>query len=127
FDVSVWEFFLPLLTGAELVMARPGGHQDPDYLAQVMSDAGITLLHFVPSMLDVFLEHRSTRDFPQLRRVLCSGEALPRALQRRFEQQLKGVELHNLYGPTEAAIDVTAWECRPTDPGDSVPIGRPIA
>ncbi|PBP34939.1 non-ribosomal peptide synthetase, partial [Pseudomonas syringae] len=98
-----------------------------DYLAQVMSDAGITLLHFVPSMLDVFLEHRSTRDFPQLRRVLCSGEALPRALQRRFEQQLKGVELHNLYGPTEAAIDVTAWECRPTDPGESVPIGRPIA
>ncbi|WP_046270840.1 non-ribosomal peptide synthetase, partial [Pseudomonas syringae] len=66
-------------------------------------------------------------DFPQLRRVLCSGEALPRALQRRFEQHLKGVELHNLYGPTEAAIDVTAWECRPTDPGDSVPIGRPIA
>ncbi|QNR42340.1 non-ribosomal peptide synthetase [Pseudomonas syringae] len=127
FDVSVWEFFLPLLAGAELVMARPGGHQDPDYLAQVMSDAGITLLHFVPSMLDVFLEHRSTRDFPQLRRVLCSGEALPRALQRRFEQHLKGVELHNLYGPTEAAIDVTAWECRPTDPGESVPIGRPIA
>ncbi|WP_407692679.1 amino acid adenylation domain-containing protein [Pseudomonas savastanoi] len=127
FDVSVWEFFLPLLAGAELVMARPGGHQDPDYLAQVMSDAGITLLHFVPSMLDVFLGHRSTRDFPQLRRVLCSGEALPRALQRRFEQHLKGVELHNLYGPTEAAIDVTAWECRPTDPGDSVPIGRPIA
>ncbi|PBP94712.1 hypothetical protein CCL24_22170, partial [Pseudomonas congelans] len=127
FDVSVWEFFLPLLAGAELVMARPGGHQEPDYLAQVMSDAGITLLHFVPSMLDVFLGHRSTRDFPQLRRVLCSGEALPRALQRRFEQHLKGVELHNLYGPTEAAIDVTAWECRPTDPGESVPIGRPIA
>ncbi|WP_192874168.1 non-ribosomal peptide synthetase, partial [Pseudomonas congelans] len=127
FDVSVWEFFLPLLAGAELVMARPGGHQEPDYLAQVMSDAGITLLHFVPSMLDVFLEHRSNRDFPQLRRVLCSGEALPRALQRRFEQHLKGVELHNLYGPTEAAIDVTAWECRPTDPGESVPIGRPIA
>ncbi|MDC3735982.1 non-ribosomal peptide synthase/polyketide synthase [Pseudomonas syringae pv. syringae] len=127
FDVSVWEFFLPLLAGAELVMARPGGHQEPDYLAQVMSDAGITLLHFVPSMLDLFLEHRSSCDFPQLRRVLCSGEALPRSLQRRFEQQLQGVELHNLYGPTEAAIDVTAWECRPTDPGESVPIGRPIA
>nr|UXB94986.1 non ribosomal peptide synthetase [Pseudomonas syringae] len=127
FDVSVWEFFLPLLAGAELVMARPGGHQEPDYLAQVMSDAGITLLHFVPSMLDLFLEHRSSCDFPQLRRVLCSGEALPRSLQRRFEQQLKGVELHNLYGPTEAAIDVTAWDCRATDPGESVPIGRPIA
>nr|WP_020699833.1 non-ribosomal peptide synthetase [Pseudomonas fuscovaginae] len=127
FDVSVWEFFLPLLAGAELVMARPGGHQEPDYLAQVMRDARITLLHFVPSMLDVFLEHRSARDFPDLRRVLCSGEALPRSLQRRFEEQLAGIELHNLYGPTEAAIDVTAWQCRPGDPGESVPIGRPIA
>ncbi|KPA90300.1 amino acid adenylation enzyme/thioester reductase family protein [Pseudomonas asplenii] len=127
FDVSVWEFFLPLLAGAELVMARPGGHQEPDYLARVIREAGITLLHFVPSMLDLFLEHRASRDFPDLRRVLCSGEALPRGLQRRFEQQLAGVELHNLYGPTEAAIDVTAWQCRPGDPGESVPIGRPIA
>ncbi|NWB98760.1 amino acid adenylation domain-containing protein [Pseudomonas gingeri] len=127
FDVSVWEFFLPLLAGAELVMARPDGHKEPDYLAQVIREAGITMLHFVPSMLDLFVEHRATRDFPQLRRVLCSGEALPRGLQRRFEQQLPGIELHNLYGPTEAAIDVTAWQCRPSDPGESVPIGRPIA
>ncbi|WP_238961638.1 amino acid adenylation domain-containing protein, partial [Pseudomonas sp. AF32] len=127
FDVSVWEFFLPLLAGAELVMARPGGHQEPDYLAWVMREAGITMLHFVPSMLDLFLEHRDSQDFPALRRVLCSGEALPRSLQRRFEGQLAGVELHNLYGPTEAAIDVTAWHCRPSDPGESVPIGKPIA
>ncbi|WP_413791435.1 amino acid adenylation domain-containing protein [Pseudomonas sp. N4] len=127
FDVSVWEFFLPLLAGAELVMARPGGHQEPDYLARVMREASITMLHFVPSMLDLFLEHRDSQDFPALRRVLCSGEALPRALQRRFERQLAGVELHNLYGPTEAAIDVTAWHCRPSDPGESVPIGKPIA
>ncbi|MDU9026065.1 amino acid adenylation domain-containing protein, partial [Pseudomonas corrugata] len=127
FDVSVWEFFLPLLAGAELVMARPGGHQEPAYLAQVMREAGITMLHFVPSMLDLFLEHPDNRDFPELRRVLCSGEALPRALQRRFERQLADVELHNLYGPTEAAIDVTAWHCRPSDPGESVPIGKPIA
>ncbi|QBZ90211.1 amino acid adenylation domain-containing protein [Pseudomonas viciae] len=127
FDVSVWEFFLPLLAGAELVMARPGGHQEPDYLARLMRQAGVTLLHFVPSMLDLFLEHHDRQDFPALRRVLCSGEALPRGLQRRFEQQLAGVELHNLYGPTEAAIDVTAWQCRPSDPGESVPIGKPIA
>ncbi|CAN1601651.1 amino acid adenylation domain-containing protein [Pseudomonas mediterranea] len=127
FDVSVWEFFLPLLAGAELVMARPGGHQEPDYLARVMREASITMLHFVPSMLDLFLEHRDSQDFPALRRALCSGEALPRALQRRFERQLAGVELHNLYGPTEAAIDVTAWHCRPSDPGESVPIGKPIA
>ncbi|RON52260.1 hypothetical protein BK666_02495 [Pseudomonas frederiksbergensis] len=127
FDVSVWEFFLPLLAGAQLVMARPGGHQEPDYLAKVIRGAGITLLHFVPSMLELFLEDRDSQGFPGLRRVLCSGEALPRSLQKRFEQQLPEVELHNLYGPTEAAIDVTAWHCRPTDRGDSVPIGRPIA
>ncbi|WHS62761.1 non-ribosomal peptide synthetase [Pseudomonas sp. G2-4] len=127
FDVSVWEFFLPLLAGGELVMARPGGHQEPDYLARLMRQAGITMLHFVPSMLDVFLEHRDSQGFPDLRRVLCSGEALPRSLQRRFERQLTGIELHNLYGPTEAAIDVTAWQCLPSDPGESVPIGRPIA
>ncbi|MTD22343.1 amino acid adenylation domain-containing protein, partial [Pseudomonas sp. CCM 7891] len=127
FDVSVWEFFLPLLAGAELVMARPGGHQEPDYLASLMRRAGVTMLHFVPSMLDLFLEYRDTEGFPDLRRVLCSGEALPRSLQRRFEQQMSGIELHNLYGPTEAAIDVTAWQCLPNDPGESVPIGRPIA
>ncbi|TFZ33114.1 hypothetical protein EWW49_33610, partial [Pseudomonas syringae] len=69
FDVSVWEFFLPLLAGAELVMARPGGHQDPASLAQVMSDAGITRLHCVPAVLVVFLEHRSTRDLPHLLRA----------------------------------------------------------
>ncbi|WVV46948.1 AMP-binding protein [Pseudomonas sp. NA13] len=108
-------------------MARPGGHQEPDYLACLMRQAGITMLHFVPSMLDLFLEHDDGKAFPELRRVLCSGEALPRSLQRRFEQQLPAIELHNLYGPTEAAIDVTAWQCRASDPGESVPIGRPIA
>ncbi|WNW10395.1 non-ribosomal peptide synthase/polyketide synthase [Pseudomonas sp. DTU_2021_1001937_2_SI_NGA_ILE_001] len=127
FDVSVWEFFLPLLAGAELVLARPGGHQQPEYLADLLNQAGVTMLHFVPSMLEVFLQQPGALHFPALRRVLCSGEALPRALQQRFESRLPGVELHNLYGPTEAAIDVTAWQCRPTDAGDSVPIGRPIA
>ncbi|MBX8563946.1 amino acid adenylation domain-containing protein [Pseudomonas cichorii] len=127
FDVSVWEFFLPLLTGAHLYMARPGGHQDPAYLAQVMREQNITLLHFVPSMLEVFLEHGDNQGFSALSRVLCSGEALPRSLQKRFEEQLAPVELHNLYGPTEAAIDVTSWQCLPSDEGDSVPIGRPIA
>ncbi|MBX8531240.1 amino acid adenylation domain-containing protein [Pseudomonas cichorii] len=127
FDVSVWEFFLPLLTGAHLYMARPSGHKDPGYLAQVMREQNITLLHFVPSMLEVFLEHGDHQGFSALSRVLCSGEALPRSLQKRFEEQLAPVELHNLYGPTEAAIDVTSWQCLPNDEGDSVPIGRPIA
>jgi amino acid adenylation domain-containing protein len=127
FDVSVWEFFLPLLAGAQLVIARPYGHQDPRYLAQLIADAGITTIHFVPSMLQVFLDSGPAPHCASLRRVLCSGEALPHALQMRLHAALPGVELHNLYGPTEAAVDVTAWHCRPDRRPGAVPIGRPIA
>ncbi|MFS2008245.1 amino acid adenylation domain-containing protein, partial [Duganella sp. CT11-25] len=127
FDVSVWEFFLPLLAGAQLVMARPQGHQDPQYLAEAIETAGITMLHFVPSMLQLFLPQADARRCASLRRVLCSGEALPAALQQHFHRSLPDVELHNLYGPTEAAVDVTAWHCLPGQAGSSVPIGRPIA
>ncbi|MFJ7794121.1 amino acid adenylation domain-containing protein [Pseudomonas sp. NPDC096950] len=127
FDVSVWEFFLPLLSGAQLVVAAPGGHQDPAYLMDIMASAGITLLHFVPSMLQVFLDQVEPRRLPALKQVLCSGEALPYALQERFFDRLPQVQLHNLYGPTEAAIDVTAWHCRPGVHSGIVPIGLPIA
>ncbi|WP_031286052.1 non-ribosomal peptide synthetase, partial [Pseudomonas chlororaphis] len=106
FDVSVWEFFWPLMTGAKLVMARPEGHKDPAYLCEVIQAERITTLHFVPSMLDVFLAHGDTARCTGLLRVLCSGEALPGSLVRRFKAQLPGSELHNLYGPTEAAVDV---------------------
>ncbi|MBC3502493.1 non-ribosomal peptide synthase/polyketide synthase [Pseudomonas sp. SWRI59] len=124
FDVSVWEFLWPLQTGARLVMARPGGHRDPEYLRQVIRSEGVTTLHFVPSMLDVFLAHGDA-SADALKRVLCSGEALPGSLVRRFHAQLPTVELHNLYGPTEAAVDVSAWHCM-TAP-DNTPIGKPIA
>ncbi|MEN4826672.1 non-ribosomal peptide synthase/polyketide synthase [Pseudomonas sp. P39-UII1] len=124
FDVSVWEFLWPLQTGARLVMARPGGHRDPEYLRQVIRSEGVTTLHFVPSMLDVFLAHGDA-SADRLKRVLCSGEALPGSLVRRFHAQLPTVELHNLYGPTEAAVDVSAWHCV-TAP-DNTPIGKPIA
>ncbi|MFZ4833802.1 amino acid adenylation domain-containing protein [Rouxiella sp. Mn2063] len=127
FDVSVWEFFLPLLAGAQLHMARPGGHQDPAYIAQIIREHGITVMHFVPSMLDVFLEYGDTQGFSDLRHVLCSGEALPGHLVRRFKAQLPHIALHNLYGPTEAAIDVTAWDCSGTDTPDNTPIGKPVA
>ncbi|WP_238962040.1 non-ribosomal peptide synthetase [Pseudomonas sp. AF32] len=127
FDVSVWEFFLPLLSGAQLVVAAPGGHQDPRYLMDIMASAGITLLHFVPSMLQVFLDQVVPQRLPELKQVLCSGEALPPALQERFFHHLPQVQLHNLYGPTEAAIDVTAWQCRPDVHPGIVPIGHPIA
>jgi amino acid adenylation domain-containing protein/non-ribosomal peptide synthase protein (TIGR01720 family) len=126
FDVSVWEFFWPLMTGARLVMARPGGHQDSAYLVQLVAAQQITTLHFVPSMLGLFLEEPRLETCASLRRVLCSGEALPFELQERFFARLDG-ELHNLYGPTEASIDVTAWACQRQSQSPSVPIGRPIA
>ncbi|MFT3764375.1 MAG: amino acid adenylation domain-containing protein [Minicystis sp.] len=131
FDVSVWEFFWPLMFGARLVVARPGGHREPSYLADVIAGQGITTLHFVPSMLAAFLDEveqggaSSRSRCGSLRRVICSGEALPAALSNRLFSVLgAGVELHNLYGPTEAAVDVT-WQ--PVRPGDAiVPIGKPI-
>ncbi|HYD77181.1 amino acid adenylation domain-containing protein, partial [Ramlibacter sp.] len=127
FDVSVWEFFWPLITGATLVVARPGGHQDVDYLSGLIAKERITTLHFVPPMLDVFLATAEVGRCATLRRVICSGQALPLELQERFLAQLPGVELHNLYGPTEASVDVSYWACRAGTPLASVPIGRPIA
>ncbi|ONI75170.1 hypothetical protein ALI144C_41230 [Actinosynnema sp. ALI-1.44] len=122
FDVSVWEFFWPLLTGAGLVVAGPGGHRDPAYLADVINREGVTTLHFVPSMLRAFLTDPDARTCTGLRRVFCSGEALPWETAAQFRATL-GAELHNLYGPTEAAVDVTAW---PVTESDTVPIGRPV-
>ncbi|ATY11822.1 non-ribosomal peptide synthase [Amycolatopsis sp. AA4] len=120
FDVSVWEFFWTLSAGATLVMARPGGHRDPAYLTEVLAQ-GITTVHFVPSMLRAFLSGPVPK-LP-LRRVLCSGEALPDELAERFHRVIDA-ELHNLYGPTEASVDVTATRCLP---GEPVTIGYPIA
>ncbi|MCC6605390.1 MAG: amino acid adenylation domain-containing protein [Anaerolineae bacterium] len=127
FDVSVWEFFWPLITGAQLVMAKPGGHLDSTYLVRLIQDAHITTMHFVPSMLQIFLTEPNVARCTSLRRVICSGEALPYDLTQRFFAQLGHVELHNLYGPTEAAIDVSYWQCLPDEPRQLVPIGRPIA
>jgi amino acid adenylation domain-containing protein/non-ribosomal peptide synthase protein (TIGR01720 family) len=124
FDVSVWEFFWPLLFGAGLVVASPGRHGDPAYLVETIVQGRISTIHFVPSMLRAFLEHRGSGDCRNLRRVICSGEALSSDLQEAFFRRLPGVELHNLYGPTEAAIDVTSWACRPGDGGPA--IGAPI-
>ncbi|MEZ4729299.1 MAG: amino acid adenylation domain-containing protein [Caldilineaceae bacterium] len=126
FDVSVWEFFWPLLAGATLVMAKPEGHKDSAYLVEVIRQHGITTLHFVPSMLQMFVEEPGVEACHSLKRVICSGEALPFALQERFFARLP-VELHNLYGPTEAAVDVTYWQCRPHSTMSIVPIGRPVA
>ncbi len=127
FDVSVWELFWPLMVGARLVIARPEGHRDPRYLAEEIEAEGVTTLHFVPSMLAVFLDvaGSSVARTGSVRRVICSGEALPATLADRFFERFpSGVALENLYGPTEAAVDVTAWTCVPG--ATRVPIGRPI-
>jgi amino acid adenylation domain-containing protein len=126
FDVSVWEFFWPLITGACLVLAKPGGHKEADYLVNLISREKITTVHFVPSMLQVFLEVNGLEAW-SIKRVISSGEALPCEVQKRFFARLGRAELHNLYGPTEAAIDVTSWRCQPGCEQPIVPIGRPIA
>ncbi len=126
FDVSAWEFFWPLMTGACLVVARPGGHQDPAYLASLIARQQITTLHFVPSMLQAFLMEPNLEQCTSLKNVFCSGEALSFDLQQRFFSRFS-CRLHNLYGPTEAAIDVTYWECQRESQQPVVPIGRPIA
>ena len=128
FDVSVWELFWPLTTGARLVVARPNGHRDNSYLTEVIAGSQVTTLHFVPTMLQTFLEEPHLADSCRsLRRVVCSGEALSAELAARFHERLPGVELHNLYGPTEAGVDVSAWRCEPSDTRRHVPIGRAIA
>jgi amino acid adenylation domain-containing protein len=126
FDVSVWEFFWPLICGAQLVIAEPGGHRDPDYLINTINTYSITTIHFVPSMLRLFLDADALIDLPSLKRVICSGEVLSFALQERFFNKLS-CRLFNLYGPTEASVDVTWWECRRNDTRKTVPIGKPVA
>ena len=126
FDVSVWELFWPLLVGARLVVARPEGHKDARYLAGLISAEQVTTIHFVPSMLSAFLEEPELGALPSLKRVICSGEALPAEVARRLRAQAPAAELHNLYGPTECAIDVSYWAC-PADVPPVIPIGRPIA
>ncbi|GAB0107625.1 non-ribosomal peptide synthetase [Nocardia sp. JMUB6875] len=129
FDVSVWEFFWPLQTGARLVVAKPDGHRDPVYLAQIIAEQGVTTAHFVPSMLSAFVATLDTDSElaaagRRLRQVFASGEALPAPTARQL-RELTGARLHNLYGPTEAAVDVTYHEATDADTV-SMPIGRPV-
>jgi amino acid adenylation domain-containing protein/non-ribosomal peptide synthase protein (TIGR01720 family) len=128
FDVSLWELFWPLRAGARLVLARPGGHRDTQYLREMIARERITTLHFVPSMLSAMLDTVGLAGLPSLRRVFCGGEALPRTVCARAMAQLPPATLHNMYGPAESAIDATSWPCALLDAlPESIPIGRPIA
>ncbi|END0095977.1 non-ribosomal peptide synthase/polyketide synthase [Pseudomonas aeruginosa] len=126
FDVSVWEFFWPLMSGARLVVATPGDHRDPAKLVALINREGVDTLHFVPSMLQAFLQDEDVASCTSLKRIVCSGEALPADAQQQVFAKLPQAGLYNLYGPTEAAIDVTHWTCM-EEGKDAVPIGRPIA
>ncbi|MDV6277719.1 amino acid adenylation domain-containing protein [Rhodococcus erythropolis] len=125
FDVSVWELFWPLQVGARLVVAVPDGHRDPRYLTSVIVGEGVTTVHFVPSMLEVFVADSSVAACVSLTRVFASGEALPASVVADVWAVLPGVGVHNLYGPTEAAVDVTFHEVVPADVL-GVPIGAPV-
>jgi amino acid adenylation domain-containing protein len=123
FDVSVKEIFWPLLAGAQVVMAQPGGHRDPEYLRQVIARREITVTHFVPSMLQLFLAGKQGAEGEHLRLVMCGAETLPVGLQDQFFQSLSADLLH-LYGPTEAAIAVTGLLCERGVKYERVPLGR---
>ncbi len=138
FDASVWEFFAPLMTGARLVLARPGGHRDMPYLARTIIDHRVTTLQLVPSVLQLLVDEPAFASCTSLRRVFCGGEALTTALVRRFVRRFcrppsaphgaapQPTQLHNLYGPTECCIDTTTFACSADVPAAVQPIGRPI-
>jgi amino acid adenylation domain-containing protein/non-ribosomal peptide synthase protein (TIGR01720 family) len=125
FDVSVWECFWPLITGCRLVLAGPGEHRDPHRIAQLVQEHGVTTLHFVPPLLQLFVDEPLAAKCTSLRRVFSGGEALPAELRNRVLAQWPAVQLHNRYGPTETAINVTHWHCQGAD-GERSPIGRPL-
>nr|WP_179273345.1 non-ribosomal peptide synthetase [Rhodococcus sp. 02-925g] len=130
FDVSVWEFFLPFVIGASLIIARDQGHKDPGYLVDVIERHSITVAHFVPAMLQAFLDATpEVARLSSMRRVFFSGEALPAKAAEAAATLFAAAELHNLYGPTEAAVDVTAQQVDSPQSIDNaaVPIGRPVA
>ncbi|EON30316.1 Non-ribosomal peptide synthetase modules-related protein, partial [Gordonia terrae C-6] len=136
FDVSVWELFWPLMVGASVVVAEPGGHRDPWYVASVVERCGVSVCHFVPSMLSVFVEAlgesaqqqgsvgRGSVGLGSLRQVFCSGEALGVGAVEGLRGLVPSVRVVNLYGPTEAAVDVTSYV---VSGGEVVvPIGRAV-
>lgn len=127
FDVSFWEFLWPLIAGAKLVIAKPDGHKDKDYLKDIIIKQKVTTIHFVPSMLEEFLKQPNLSQCSSLKRVICSGETLTSPIREKFYHKLPKVKLYNLYGPTEASIDVTAYDCSNELEQKIISIGKPIA
>lgn len=127
FGASVVEIFWPLIAGAQLVLTEGDGHKDPAYLADVIESEGVTLLHFVPSMLQAFLDHPHARRCCTLARIFCGGEPMSGHLARRCREQLPDTRLYHLYGSSETAVLSTGWDCSRGAIPDNVPIGTPGA
>lgn len=125
FDVSVWEIFLPLITGAKVVIAKPQGHKDPTYLSDIIKQQKISIVHFVPSMLRAFLEEPEIEQLRSIRSLFVSGEALDYDLLKKTKEKFD-IPMYNVYGPAECADVCTMWECETNDKNQMVPIGRPI-
>lgn len=127
FDVSVWEFFWPLISGVTLVLCKPGGHRDSLHLIRFINEMQITMLHFVPPMLNVFLDQPEVTTCSTIRRIFCSGEVMSNEIKNKCLNRLE-TELHNMYGPTETTIEVSHQPCQKQDApyAQSVPIGKPI-
>ncbi|MFT6777656.1 MAG: amino acid adenylation domain-containing protein [Paraglaciecola sp.] len=126
FDVSVWELLWPLMIGAKLVIALPNAHKDPAAIAHLCQQTRVNVMHFVPSMLQVFIDEAEL-ELPDLTLLICSGEALLASLAQKTLKQLPHTALYNLYGPTEASIDVSYYQCQADDESWQIPIGKPIA
>jgi nonribosomal peptide synthetase DhbF len=127
FDASVWELYLPLMSGARVFLARPDGQRDPAYLTATLRHYGVTIVQFVPSLLAVLLETPGfAKALRGLRHLVLGGEALSSELAARVRLLLPDGSVYNLYGPTEAAVYATAWMLPPEFRGGVVPIGRPI-
>lgn len=127
FDASVWEFYAPLLAGAQLIIAQPGGHQDSAYLVNAIAKHQVTTIQLVPSLLRILLEEKNFENCHCLKRVFCGGEVLPVKLQQSFYEKNLNARLYNLYGPTEACIDATFWTGKRNSQQQVIPIGRPVA
>ena len=127
FDTSVLEIFGSLVSGVKLVMAKPFGHRDADYLIQLINNEGVTICYFVPSMWQVLVDRIRLGQCSSLEKILCAGEDLPARLVGRSSTKLPGASIFNAYGPTEAAVEVTYWACKQEAIDGRIPIGRPIA
>ncbi len=126
FDVSIYELFIPLLTGGTLVIAEEGKHKDQKYLYDIINKEQVTIVQFVPSMLELFLLENRSEDLPNLRYVICNGEELRYLTVKKFSTMFKNTKLLNFYGPAEATVHVCEYDCRTQRNDEKIPIGKPI-